>query len=99
MKILVALSRLVFPPEQQPTPPAKPFDDGLVEIARLLANASNSSTDQCATKVQRNSISTRDDGSSDSSREQPHNLAVDASNADDTAQTKVPDHFSYAWWR
>jgi hypothetical protein len=48
VKILVALSRLVFPPEQKPAPPAKPFDDGLVEIARLLANTESSrrSTDR-----------------------------------------------------
>jgi hypothetical protein len=48
VKILIALSRLVSPPEQQPTPPAKPFDDGLVEIARLFAKAESSrnSTDR-----------------------------------------------------
>ena len=36
MKIFAALGRFVHRPEL-PTPPAKPFDDGLVEIARLIA--------------------------------------------------------------
>ena len=36
MKIFAALGRLVHRPAP-PTPPAKPFDDGLVEIARLIA--------------------------------------------------------------
>ena len=39
MNIFAALSRWVFPPEQQPPPSAKLFDDGLAEIARLLAKA------------------------------------------------------------
>ena len=38
MKISVALRRLGFQLERHPTLPAKPFDDGLVEIARLLTN-------------------------------------------------------------
>ena len=42
MKILLALSRLGSPPEKQPTPPAKPFDDGLIEIARLLTTVESS---------------------------------------------------------
>ena len=36
VKIFAALGRFVHRPEP-PTPPAKPFDDGLVEIARLIA--------------------------------------------------------------
>lgn len=36
MKILAALSRVAAPPES-PTPRAQPFDDGLVELARLIA--------------------------------------------------------------
>lgn len=36
MKIFAALGRFVRRPEP-PTPPAKPFDDGLVEIVRLIA--------------------------------------------------------------
>jgi hypothetical protein len=36
VKIFAALGRLVHRPAP-PTPPAKPFDDGLVEIARLIA--------------------------------------------------------------
>ena len=36
MKIFAARGRLVHRPAP-PTPPAKPFDDGLVEIARLIA--------------------------------------------------------------
>ena len=36
MKIFTALSRFVYRP-QPPTPPAAPFDDGLTEIARLIA--------------------------------------------------------------
>ena len=39
MNIFAALSRWVFPPEQQPPLSAKLFDDGLAEIARLLAKA------------------------------------------------------------
>jgi hypothetical protein len=35
VKIFAALGRFVHRPEP-PTPPAKPFDDGLVEIARLI---------------------------------------------------------------
>ena len=46
MKILVALRRLVFQPERHPTPPAKPFDDGLVEIARLLTNEESNHHDK-----------------------------------------------------
>lgn len=36
MKILAALSRVASRPER-PTPRARPFDDGLVELARLIA--------------------------------------------------------------
>jgi hypothetical protein len=36
VKILAALSRFVYRPEP-PAPSAAPFDDGLVEIARLIA--------------------------------------------------------------
>jgi hypothetical protein len=36
VKIFAALGRFVYRPEP-PTPPVKPFDDGLVEIARLIA--------------------------------------------------------------
>ena len=45
MKILAALRRLVFPVRHS-TPPAKPFDDGLVDIARLLANEESSHHDK-----------------------------------------------------
>jgi uncharacterized damage-inducible protein DinB len=38
VKISVALRRLGFQLERHPKLPAKPFDDGLVEIARLLTN-------------------------------------------------------------
>ena len=46
MKILAALRRLVFQPERHPTPPAKPFDDGLVDIARLLTSEEPSHHDK-----------------------------------------------------
>jgi hypothetical protein len=36
VKLLAALSRVASPPES-PTPRARPFDDGLVELARLIA--------------------------------------------------------------
>ena len=36
MKIFAALRRVASPPER-PTPRARPFDDGLVELARLIA--------------------------------------------------------------
>jgi len=36
VKILAALSRFVYRPEP-PAPSAAPFDDGLIEIARLIA--------------------------------------------------------------
>jgi hypothetical protein len=36
VKIFAALGRFVYRPEPA-TPSAKPFDDGLVEIARLIA--------------------------------------------------------------
>jgi hypothetical protein len=37
VKIFTALSRFVYRPEP-PTPSTAPFDDGLVEIARLIAS-------------------------------------------------------------
>jgi hypothetical protein len=36
VKLFTALSRFVYRPEP-PAPSAAPFDDGLVEIARLIA--------------------------------------------------------------
>jgi hypothetical protein len=36
VKLLAALSRVASPPKS-PTPRAQPFDDGLVELARLIA--------------------------------------------------------------
>jgi hypothetical protein len=36
LKIFGALSRVASPPER-PAPPAKPFDDGLTTLARLIA--------------------------------------------------------------
>ena len=46
MKILAALRRLVLKPERHSAPPAKPFDDGLVDIARLLTNEESSHHDK-----------------------------------------------------
>jgi hypothetical protein len=46
VKILVALRRWVLRPERHSTPPAKPFDDGLVDIARLLTNEESSHHDK-----------------------------------------------------
>jgi hypothetical protein len=52
VRIWAALHRLVFQPERHSTPPAKPFDDGLVDIARLLATEESSHHDKDSRAIQ-----------------------------------------------